>query len=123
MVAVAQTNLGEQMAGVGRVGFELAAQLGDVEAQVAGLGAVVGSPDLGEQLLGLHQRTGVAQEHGEDLPFGGRQVHRRFPAGQCCRLAAAGGLRRAVAGDAVGGQVNGVVPEGDPRRGLLGVVT
>lgn len=45
------------MAGVGRVGFELAAQLGDVEAQVAGLGAVVGSPDLGEQLLGLHQRT------------------------------------------------------------------
>ena len=47
---VAHAGLGEQVLGPGRVGFELPAQLGHVDAQVPAGGLVAGSPHLGQQL-------------------------------------------------------------------------
>ena len=41
------------MAGSGRCGFELAAQLSEVDAEVAGLLGVSGPPDLAEKVLAI----------------------------------------------------------------------
>jgi hypothetical protein len=44
--AVAHAWFGEEVTGAGRLLFQLAAQLGDVDAQVVGLGAVGGAPHV-----------------------------------------------------------------------------
>jgi hypothetical protein len=44
--AVAHAWLGEEVAGAGRLLLQLAAELGDVDAQVVGLGAVGGAPHV-----------------------------------------------------------------------------
>jgi hypothetical protein len=44
--AVAHAWFGEEVTGAGRLLFQLPAQLGDVDAQVVGLGAVGGAPHV-----------------------------------------------------------------------------
>ena len=44
--AVAHAWFGQEVAGAGRLLLQLAAQLGDVDAQVVGLGAVSGAPHV-----------------------------------------------------------------------------
>ena len=60
--AVAQPRLGQEMLRPGRVGLELAAQLGHVDPQVVGLGVVGRTPDFGQQLAARHELPGVAYE-------------------------------------------------------------
>src|SRR5436305_14759389 len=68
--AVAHARFGDQVAGAGRVLLELAAQLGEVDAQVAGLVRVRRAPDLAEQLLLADQASRVAHEHLQHVPLG-----------------------------------------------------
>jgi hypothetical protein len=56
---------------VRRVRFELAADLGDEDAEVVGLLAVVGAPDFLEEVPLADQPAGLADEELDQLPFGG----------------------------------------------------
>src|ERR1700733_11909650 len=47
---IADTRLGDHVLRPRRVGFELGADVGDVDAEVVRLGAVLGPPDLAQQL-------------------------------------------------------------------------
>ena len=72
---VAHAGFGDQVPRMARLGFELAAELRKVEAQVVGLGLVRGTPDLLQQLPLADELAGMAHEHLEDMPFGRREVH------------------------------------------------
>src|SRR3984885_15674112 len=73
LVAVSHPRLGDQPARPRRVGLELAPQLRHVEPQVAARVAVPGPPHVVEQLAVAEQLARVAQQHLEQVPFGGRQ--------------------------------------------------
>ena len=76
LVAVAHPRLGEQPAGPGRVGFQLAPQLGHVEPEVAGRVGVARAPHLGQQLALGEQLAGVAEQDLQQVPFGRGQPDR-----------------------------------------------
>ena len=67
---VAAARFGEQVPGPRRFGFELAAQLGQVNPQVVALRLVRGAPDLPQQLPLGDQAAAVADQDLEQLPFG-----------------------------------------------------
>src|SRR5690349_19753123 len=69
--AVAHAGLGDQVPGVRGVALELVAQLGEVDAQVAGLLALRGPPDVGEELVAADEPAPVPDEQLEDAPLGG----------------------------------------------------
>src|SRR3984957_18142152 len=71
--AVAHAWFGEEVTGAGRLLFQLPAQLGDVDAQVVGLGAVGGAPHVLKQLLLGNQPAPVAYQDLEELPLGRRE--------------------------------------------------
>ena len=85
---------------MGRVGFQLPAQPGDVEPQVVGLVPVFGAPYLAEQLARWDELARIAEQDLQDTPFGRGQPDRfvRRGAGALCGC------------DRVGGQVDRVVP-------------
>ena len=83
------------MAGVRWLGFELSAQLRDVDAQVVGLGLIGGPPDLLQQLAVRDELALVADEDLEDMPFGGCEADGVPIAGVCL-------LGRQVDGEAGG---------------------
>ena len=62
------------MFGVGGFAFEFAAQLGEVDAQVVGLGRVGRAPHVLEQLLLGDEPAPVADQHFQHAPFGGGEV-------------------------------------------------
>src|SRR5664280_522542 len=57
------------MARSGRIGFQLATQLGHVQPQVVRLGGVRRAPNLRQQLALRHELAGVAQQHLEQPPL------------------------------------------------------
>src|ERR1700743_1369350 len=71
--AVPHARLGEQVARTGRLGLQLAAELGDVDAQVVGLRAVGRTPNVLEELLLGDQPAPVADQDLKQLPLGRRQ--------------------------------------------------
>jgi hypothetical protein len=111
LVAVAHAGLGDQPARPRRVGFELAAQLSHVQAEVAGGVGVSGSPHLGQQLVAAEQLTGVAKQHLEQVPLGGGEP-------DVVRLSgprrAAPVRHRGLPGDPLGGQVHDQAAKPDP---------
>jgi hypothetical protein len=86
-----------------RIGFQLAADLGNEDAQVVGLLLVLGPPDLLQQLPLADQPSGVADQELDELPLGGGQPD--LPA---------------VPGDLLGGQVNAEVRGLYDRDRLVG---
>jgi len=78
LVPVAHAELGEQVAGARRVGFQLAPELGHVLAQVVGLVHVLRPPDLEQQLALADQFARVPDQLFEQLPFGRGQVQVYF---------------------------------------------
>ena len=62
-------------AGVRRVGLELAADPGQVDAQVVGLVLVLRAPDLLEELALGDELAGVADQHLDQVPLGGGELH------------------------------------------------
>jgi len=100
---VAHAWFGDEVAGVRRIGFQFAADLGDEQAQVVGLLLVVRPPDLLQQLPLADQPAGVADQDLNELPFGGGQPD-----------------LSAAAGDLLGGQVDAEVRGLDDRGVLLG---
>ena len=74
--AVAHPGLGDEVARVGPVGLQLAAQVGHVDPQVVALVAVAGTPHVLQQLALRDELAGVAHEHLEQLPLGRRQADR-----------------------------------------------
>ena len=70
---VAHARLGDQIARMGRVGLELAAQLREVDAQIVGLGLVRGPPDLLQELALADQLALVADQDLEDVPLRRRE--------------------------------------------------
>src|SRR5579884_4397495 len=69
--AVAHAGFGDQVTGMRGVGFQLAAELGQVYPQVMGLGLVTRAPHLGEQLPLADQSALVADQKFKDAPLGG----------------------------------------------------
>src|SRR4029453_4656114 len=67
---VAHAGFGDEVAGVRRIGFQLAADLGDEQAQVVGLLLIIGPPDLLQQLPLADQPAGVADQQLNELPLG-----------------------------------------------------
>jgi hypothetical protein len=109
LVAVSHAAFGEQVAGMGGVFFELAAQLDHVEPQVVGLPLEAGSPHGGQQLRRAHELAGMPHEQLEYGPLGG---------GQPERLVGRRRSRRAGAGYLVRGQVD--LPAPDDHLGGFG---
>jgi hypothetical protein len=101
--AISESARGEQMSGMAGVTLELAAKRGDVDAEVVGLTAVRGSPDLAEKGLMVDGLVGVADEYLEQVPL------RR------CQTDLAG--RRL---DPPAGQVDGEAVGDDHRLALIG---
>ena len=73
--AVAHAGFGDEVFGVGGVVFELAAELGQVDPQVAGVLALGGPPDVGRSWSPADQPAVVAHEQVEDAPLGRGQVY------------------------------------------------
>src|SRR5947207_15723317 len=86
---VAHAGLGEEVAGHGRVGLQLAADPGDEHPQVISLLAVLRPPHLLQELALADQLAAVAHQHLDQVPLGRCQAY----------LALAGR-------DALGGQVD-----------------
>ena len=97
--AVAHAGLGDEVAGMGAVGLELAAEVGEVDAEVVALGRRGRSPHVVEQLALGDELAGVANEHLEQLPLGRREADRL-----------AGGVE-----DPLGAEVDREVGGGDDR--------
>jgi hypothetical protein len=57
------------------VALQLLAQLRHVQAQVSRIGYLVGAPDVLQQVLPGHERSGVAGQELEHPPLRRRQVH------------------------------------------------
>ena len=72
--AVADAGFGLEVTGAGRVLFEFAAQLGDVDAQVLRLFGVLGAPDFVEQLALGDDAAGVFNEDLQEFVFIGGEV-------------------------------------------------
>ena len=100
---VAHAWFGDEVAGVRRIGFQLAADLGDEDAQVVGFLLVLGPPDLLQQLPLADQPAGVAHQQLDQLPLGGGQADLSV-----------------VSGDLLGGQVDTEVRGVDDRSPLVG---
>ena len=71
--AVAHAGFGDEVAGARRFGFEFLAELGEVDAEVVGLGAVVRAPYFGEESALGDEGAAVSYEDLQDGPFGGGQ--------------------------------------------------
>ena len=112
LVAVAHAWLSDQPAGAGRVRFQLAAQLGHVQPQVAGRVGITRSPHLGEQLVAAEQLARVAEQHLEQVPLGRGQPDILGSRGRVT------GRDRHLPGDPLGGQVDDQVTELHPRHVL-----
>src|SRR4029453_7371963 len=102
---VAHAWFGDEVAGVRRIGFQFAADLGDEQAQVVGLLLVFRPPDLLQQLPLADQPAGGAGQQLNELPLGRGEAD--LPA---------------VSGDLLGGQVDAEVRGLDDRGVLLGEV-
>lgn len=72
---VPHAGLGPQVSGRGRVRLELAAQLGDVDAEVGDLVDVLRPPHLVEQVTLGHHASGRAQERFQQAPLRRGEVH------------------------------------------------
>src|SRR5262245_11347498 len=68
--AVAHAGLRDEVAGVRRIGLELAPNLGEVDAQVIRLRPVLGAPHLLEQLALRDELARVPDEDLDDVPLG-----------------------------------------------------
>src|SRR4029079_14011832 len=90
--AVAHPRLGDEVPRPGRVGLELAPNLGHVHAQVVRLPFVLRAPYLLQQVALCEEATGVAHQLLDQSPLGGGEVD---------DLAVAGGARR----DQIDGEV------------------
>jgi len=79
---VAHAGISQQVLRLGRLGFELAAKLGNVHAKVVALRLIRRSPDLTQQLLLRYQATAVPYQDLQQLPFGRRQPDVFIPVAQ-----------------------------------------
>lgn len=71
---VADGGFGEEVAGLGGVGFEFLAELVHVDAEVVGFLRGMGAPDFGEELFVGEDAAGVFDEGGEEAVLGGCEV-------------------------------------------------
>src|SRR3982750_4468175 len=71
--AVAHSWLGDEVPRLRGLGFELAADMGEVDPEVVGLVAVMRTPHLLEELAAGDELAGVANEHFDEMPFGWRE--------------------------------------------------
>ena len=74
---VAHAGLGQQEARLGRIGFDLGAQLAHVQPQVVRVFGELRPPHVGQQRAVRDHLPGVADQPGEQLVLGRRQVQRR----------------------------------------------
>src|SRR5213080_3983636 len=83
---IAHPRLGSDVARLSRIGFELAAQLRDENAQIVTFVLVLRSPDLAQQLLAGDQASPLPHQRLEQLPFGRREPDlRAIRASDHCR--------------------------------------
>ena len=75
--ADAHARLGEEVAGMGRVGLELVPELRHELAEVVGLVHVARTPHLLEQLALAHEPVGIAHEDLDEMPLRRRQLDLR----------------------------------------------
>src|SRR5215475_610700 len=83
--AVAHARLGDQIARLGRIRFQLRTQLRDIYAQIVRLRLVAGTPHLLQQLPLADELAGMPYEHLEKMPFGRREADVRAVAGHPSR--------------------------------------